>query len=204
METILKILEKLFNIKKMPTRFVCVICVCSALILFLPKPFLAKFWLNDFFEEYGKYAGIVFIVSFVFLLIVMIYLIIRTIYKNILRKRMEEGIRKAIQHLNYHEKALLREFFIHGKTTMHIPMDDDTVVGLVNKHVIYQSSNVVSVYSYRTYLIYSITETAQENLTCDMVGLPQNPAEADREWIANHRPQWAKDRSKDDYLLNSY
>ncbi|MCP9753251.1 super-infection exclusion protein B [Ferruginibacter sp. HRS2-29] len=64
-----KFLEKLFDIKKIPTKLLFVIWLSSGLILFVPQKFLTKLNLADFLKDYGKYIGIAFLVSSAFLLV---------------------------------------------------------------------------------------------------------------------------------------
>lgn len=187
-----KILEKLFNIKKIPTKLIFVLWLSSTLILFVPERFIERLNLSDFLQEYGKYIGITFIISSGFLLVTLVSSISKAINEKKMIRRVEEKILKAICRLDFHEKALLREFFINGKNTLQMPADNETVISLLNKHILYSASNVGFVYAIGMNFPYSITEFARENLTHEMIDLPKNPTEVDKQRILNERPSWAK------------
>src|SRR6266536_411183 len=198
-----KFLEKLFDIEKIPTKLLFVICLSSALILFVPERSLAKLNLTDFLKEYGKYIGIAFLISSAFLFVTLISYVGRIISRKRLTKKIKKSILKDIKYLDIHEKALLREFYINGKQTLQMPLDNDTVVGLVNKRIIYQASTAGFTYLHGVYFSYSMTEIALDNLTPELLDLPQNPSEEDKHRIASQRPSWAKEKSKLEDLYNS-
>lgn len=118
-------------------------------------------------------------------------------------KRIELKILKEIARLNVHEQAALREFYIQSKDTLEMPMLDDTIIGLQNKGVIYQASNAGPVYVHGTFFSYAITDFARENLTFQMLELPENPSEEDKNRIFNARPYWAKEQSRIEQRRNS-
>ncbi|MGI5822087.1 MAG: superinfection exclusion B family protein [Bacteroidales bacterium] len=198
-----KFLEKLFDINKIPTKLIIVIWLSSALILFVPQQFLTKLNLDGFLHDYGKFLGISFIVSSGFTLIALWTYISRLVGRRRSSKRVKESIIKDINYLDFHEKALLREFFINGKQTLQLPFDNDTVVGLVNKHIIYQASSTGFTYLHGAYFPYTISDIANKHLTSEILELPENPTEEDKRRILDNRPNWAKERSRIDDLFNS-
>lgn len=198
-----KFLIKLFDIKRIPTKLIFVIWLSSSLILFVPEQFLTKLNLQDFLKEYGKYIGISFIITSGFLIVVIFNFFVKAITSRRFKRKITQSIIKDIKCLDFHEKALLREFYINGKNTLQLPIDNDTVVGLTNKHIIYQASNTGFTYIHGAYFPYSITEIALENLTLKMLDLPENPTEDDKRRIVEERPNWAKERSRIDDLFNS-
>jgi len=198
-----KILEKLFDIKKIPTKLLFVIWLSSGLILFVPSKFLTKLSLTDFLKDYGKYIGIAFLISSAFLLVTLINYVGKLISRKRLTKKIKASILKDIKYLDVHEKALLREFYINGKQTLQMPLDNDTVVGLVNKHIIYQASSTGFTYLHGVYFPFSMTEIALDNLTSEIIDLPQNPSEEDKRRIISLRPNWAKEKSRIEDLFNS-
>jgi Super-infection exclusion protein B len=198
-----KFLEKLFDIKKIPTKFLFVIWLSSGLILFVPKKFLTKLNLTDFLKDYGKYIGIAFLISSAFLLVTLINYISRLISRKRLTKKIRNSILEDIKYLDIHEKALLREFYINNKQTLQMPLDNETVVGLINKHIIYQASSTGFTYLHGVYFTYSMTEIALDNLTPELIDLPRNPTEEDKHRIISQRPNWAKEKSRMEDLFNS-
>lgn len=197
-----KILEKLFDIKKIPTKFIFVIWLTSLFLLFFPEEFLNKLNLQEFISEFGKYIGISFLISTGFLIVTLITYFSRLISNYRLSKTIRKSILNDINYLNHHEKALLREFFLNNKQTLQLPMDDDTVTGLENKSIIYRASNTGFTYVHGAYFPYSINNIAQKNLSLKMLELPENLTEEDKIWIFENRPKWAKERTKLDNLFN--
>ena len=195
---------KLFDLNKIPTKVVLVIFLSSSLVLFLPDVFLAKLNLKDFFKEFGKYIGIFFVISLNFILVALFYYFAQKIKKFRIKKKIEKTILKRLINLGFHDKALLREFFIHCKDTLQLPVDDDTVVSLTNKGIIIQVSNTGFTYIHGSYLPFSLSKIARENLKLEMLDLPQDPTEVDKIRIMKARPNWAIGRSSFDQILNSY
>lgn len=198
-----KFLEKLFDIKKIPTKLFFVLWLSSALILFVPDHTLAKLNLKDFLTDYGKFIGIIFIISSAFLLVTLFGYLSRQISRRKIKNKAKKTVLREIYNLGFHERALLREFYINSKDTLQLPIDNDTVVGLQNKHILYQVSRTGFTYVHGAYFTYAITEFAKEHLTLEMIDLPQNPTEQDIERIRNERPTWAKEKSRFEDRFNS-
>lgn len=198
-----KFLEKLFDLKKIPTKFIFVLWLSSALILFVPQTILSKLNLKEFLSEYGKFIGITFIISSAFLVVTIINYFSNKISRRKIINQTKSTILKEINQLGFHEKALLREFYINGKDALQLPFDNDTVVALVNKHILYQASSTGFTYLHGVYFTYAITEFAKENLTLEAIDLPSNPTEEDKDRILNERPVWAKEKSRIEDRFNS-
>jgi len=198
-----KILEKLFDIKKIPTKFLFVIWLSSGLILFVPNNFLIKLNLSDFLKDYGKYIGIIFLISSTFLMVTLLYYIGSLINRYRMTKKIKDSILNDIKCLNINEKALLREFYINDKQTLQMPLDNDTVVGLVNKHIIYQASSTGFTYSHGAYFPYTMTEIAFKNLTPEMIDIPKKITDDAKLRISSQRPTWAIEKSRFENLFNS-
>ncbi len=198
-----KIIEKLFDIKKIPVKFFFVIWICSLLLLFLPAKIVEKLKLDEFIAEYGKYVGLAFIFCSAFLIVTLVSFLTKRGKSKRYIKSIEETILKSINNLDSHEKALLREFVINGKSALQLPFDNDTVQGLVNKHVIYQISDTGFAYRDGMFFSYSITGFADDHLTNNMLDIPSDISDADRDRILNSRPVWAMERAKWDNIRNA-
>jgi hypothetical protein len=185
-------LDKLFNLTKIPTQLVFVLWLSASLVLFVPERFLIRLNLNDFLEDYGKYLGIIFIICSAFLLVALINNIKNAIDRHRIITDAKHIILQSVICFNVHEKALLREFFIQNKDTLQLPFDNDTVVGLVNKHILYQASDIGFTYTYGPRFPYSITKFARKKLTNEMIDLPRNPTEEDKRMLIKNRPSWVK------------
>lgn len=194
------VLEKLFDIKRIPTKLIFVLWISSGIILFLPENLLLKLNLVEFNQEYGKYLGITFILASALLGASLFTYLLGLIKKHKNQRRFQESILASLRSLDFHEKALLREFYIHGKSTLQLPFDNDTVAGLSNKGIIYQASATGFTYSHGAYFSFSIDEFAKQHITSETLDLPNNPTDEKKQKIMNERPQWARNRSHFDSL----
>jgi Super-infection exclusion protein B len=198
-----KILLALFDLKRIPTKLILVFWLSCVLILFAPEKFLNRLNINDFMRANGKYIGVCFVLSSAFLVVVFISFLSKSIGKRKMVEKRKKEITRDLNSLDNHEKALLREFYIHGKDTLQLPMDNETVVGLANKGIIYQASSTGFTYVHGAYFPYSITEFASKNLNAQKIDLPENPTEGEKSKILNARPNWAKERQRFDDRLSS-
>ncbi|RAJ76685.1 superinfection exclusion protein B [Chitinophaga dinghuensis] len=189
-----KILEKLFDIQKVPTKIIFVICLCSAVLLFVPSNFLTKLNLSVFLSDYGKYIGITFIITLSLLVISTLNSFFKYIKNLISKRRFKKEILVELVNLNSNEKALIREFFIQDKFAIQIPIYDDTMIGLLNKGIIYQASNIGPVDLRGAVFNYSLNALVRRNLSNHLLELPSEPTDAQRNAIIAARPQWAMDQ----------
>lgn len=193
-----KLLEKLLDVKKVPTTLLLVLLFSSGVLLFAPEEFLSQLNLTEFKEEYGKYIGITFIVTSAFLSVAVFSLAFQVLRKTIWKSGFKRKIEESIRTLDPHEKALLREFFIHRKKTLDLPAFNETVIGLQNKGVINQMSSNGLVYVHGAYFSYCISDYAYRFLSSQILDLPDdpNPTESDIRRIHDNRPQWAIDKAR--------
>jgi hypothetical protein len=190
-----KLFEKLFDIKRIPSKLFLALLISCSIILFVPDIILQKLNLNDFLKEYGKFIGITFIVSLAFLIVSALNYLSKKLSYNKLIKKREKEIIKSVSSLNIHEKANLREFFIQQKSSLQLPIDDETVAGLSDKGIIYQTANIGSTYGFMLFFPYSITEFALKNLSNSLLDLPENATPENLQRILDNRPEWAKDKN---------
>lgn len=199
-----KFLQALFDFNKIPTKLILVIWVCCSLILFIPEQFLAKLNLTEFLKDYGKFIGVTFLLTSGFTFIVIWTSIVSGIRGRKLSKKIRQRVKEHLKSLDFHEKALLREFWIHGKYTLQLPFDNDTVVGLANKRIIYQASNTGFQYYHGAYFPYTISDFVLQNLTYQMIDMPENPTDQEQKRILGQRPDWAKERARIEGMMSSF
>ena len=197
-----KWIEKFFNLKEVPTKLILVLLVTSSLLLFAPDNWISNLNLTEFIGKFGKYLGITFIVCTGFMTITLISYFTKLINRKLYSFKLNRLIIESVLELDFHEKALLREFYINGKGTLQLPMNNETVVGLINKGIIYQAAPNGFVYIDGAYYIYSISKKAKFLLQSENIDLPINPSEREKEWLKENRPQWAKTKSKIESLAS--
>jgi hypothetical protein len=184
-------LSKLLGLKKIPTNFIILLWIFTGLLLYISPEVKKRFGLEEFYKDFGKYFGIVFLLSTA----TLIMLIITWIYQKINDKRLDikykSIIRDSIKNLDYHEKAVLREFYIQGKNTLKIPMDEPTVSGLISKRILLRVGNLGEMSIVGMLFSHSISKTARENLSNETLELPTGePSDFEIRKIKESRPQW--------------
>jgi hypothetical protein len=134
--------SKLFDIGKLPSKVVSLIFLVSAVLLFAPS------WLNEslrtttLVEKYGLYLGLAFLSSAVLLGLNVFIWISGHVARAMTKWRWRRDLRRAIGRLDRGEMAVLREFWIQGKQSLMLPVDEPTVAGLINKSMIGRISNL--------------------------------------------------------------
>jgi len=187
-----KILENLFDLKKIPIRVIFALWLCTCVILFVPEEIILRLNLNDFLSEYGKFTGITFLVSSSILFVSLIVYFFKIIYRLINRIKTKNSIREELNDLNLHEKAVIREFYINSKEVLQLPINDETVAGLFRKRIIYRVSEVGITNFFGIFYNFALSDFAKNEITNRLIGLPEQITEEDKNRILNERPHWAK------------
>jgi len=184
-------IKSLFDINKIPPRIIILVGVISALLLFIPNDLLNQLSLKEFKIYFSKYIGIIFISSLAFIIIIVITWIIDYINDQRLQIKLKKLIKDSINSLDPQEKTVLREFYIQHQNTLKMPLDNSTVSGLINKRIIYQVGQYGKTSLIGMLFNFSITETARELLTYEILELPINkPTENEITKLRNKRPKW--------------
>lgn len=195
-----KLIEKLFDLQKIPAQTFIILCIACSCLLFIPSNLLEQVKLTTFKESYGEFIGIIWLISIIHVAITFL----RTLVNYITRKYNMHKIKKhIIEHTNnltLHEKAILREFYIQNKDTIGMPFDDETVISLETKRIIYKVSSTGMVYDYGVIWGYAISQFAKRQLTYNKIELSQNPNQDQINWIIEHRPQWAQEQTQRENL----
>lgn len=183
--------KALFDLTKLPVKFFFLFSVLSGFILFADSKILEKIHLEKLNETYGWIIGLVFI-STTGLIIVnfVIWIFKKANYKIKFHKVKKEYIAK-LRNLDFHEKAVLREFIITQKSSIEVPIDDPTISGLIRKNILtinQQFGNGFIMNGMNASV--SMTKFVDENLLFEDIGLVENPTEEEVELIKNNRPNW--------------
>lgn len=199
-----KIIEGIFNLKKIPAKFIVVICAVSAVLLFAPETFISKLNLAKFNDEYGSYIGIIFLLSGGFTLIAILTSIYYQVRGYLLKRKIKRMVDESLLSLTFHEQAVLREFFISGKDVIELPFHDPVVVSLLNKHIVFQVSGSGLVKYGDAFFSCRITDYARKGMTYETISLPRNNDKTSTEWVFNNRPTWAKRQQQHDDMMNMW
>lgn len=182
---------KLSDIGKIPTKVVIFLFLSSTSLLFAPEAIIQRLRLQKVLDDYGMWVGVICLLSGVFLLINFGAWAIK---KRSESKKKAERMSKSIAHidnLDYGERAVLREYFLHAQETLPLPIDDAVVAGLIAKSILHQ----VGAFGERSFVgcvfPIALSDHIVPFLTPDKVGLTDPIRMEDREWIEENRPQFA-------------
>jgi hypothetical protein len=113
-------------------------------------------------------------------------------------------IKEAITQLDPVEQAILREFMLTGLSTLKIPMDNPSVVGLESKGILERVGRYGNYSLDGMMFPYRVSQTANELLTPELLGLSDFLIESDSgqfgltqegiEWLDDHRPDFVESR----------
>lgn len=187
-----KIFEKLFDFEKIPTKLILILWITSGILLFVPSEYQEKLNLTSFVQEYGRFMGITFLVTTAFLIITFISFFYNKIKENSSRKKNIRRIKSSVRNLTFSEIQILREFAILSKSTIQLPFLDESVISLENKMIIYKASNSGTVTMRGQFWPYSISEYAEPLINFEILSLPKEPTEKQKEKIFDERPNWTK------------
>ena len=184
-------ISKLFDLKKIPTKFIFLVWFISLFLIKLPKETIEKFGITEFQKDFGKYFGIALIVSSGLLVMIFFTWIYDKLNEKRLTAKYKSQIKNSILDLDFHEKSILREFYIQGKNTLKIPIDEPTISGLLNKRILYSVGNYGEMSIVGMLFNCSISKIARENLNNNVLELPNGePSKSDIQRIKNSRPNW--------------
>lgn len=183
--------SKLLDIKKIPTRYILLAWIISFLLLFFPNEIMTRINLIEFQKDFGKYFGIVFITATGLLIMLGFNWIFEKVNEQRSKTKYKKLITESISSLDPHEKAVLREYFLQEKNTLKIPIDNPTISGLITKRILYPVSQHGEMSLVGMLFNCSITETARENFTFEILELPVGePTEKEIEKLRESRPLW--------------
>ncbi len=111
--------------------------IASAIILFAPLEFVENLGIDTFQKEYRPVIGIVFVMSWSYLLAYLIWWIRGKIIARCKLRR----IRSYLHDLTPEEKHLLAPYILNDKTSQYFDYGDGVVMALINKGIIYQASS---------------------------------------------------------------
>ncbi|SDI98645.1 Superinfection exclusion protein B [Flavobacterium glycines] len=164
---------------------------------------------GTFFFYYPEYVIIVinkksdiYIYGYIAYLI-SVPIVIISVIKYILKKisyiysyySAKKQIRETILTLNANEKKVLREFYLEPQFSLEMPFDDSTVLGLIDKKILYNTSP----YSGAMFLngnlsSFQIGKYARKfiNPIIHLDCIPINATEKEKHDLLKNRPSWGR------------
>ncbi|EJF45850.1 superinfection exclusion protein B domain protein [Capnocytophaga ochracea str. Holt 25] len=98
---------------------------------------------------------------------------------------------KQLDNLDDFEKAVLREFYIEGKNSLKMPINDEVIAGLLSKNVLIYNSQ----FGNRSMAIgldfpLSINPIIEEKITNEKIDFPEEINQETKDFLLNNRPDW--------------
>lgn len=199
-------LTKLSDLHKLPTRYIGLVAIVTGALLFSPTWFLDRLHLSIVPAPYGAVIGIAFLLSSGMVLVNSFGLLFDASKRRGWSKKRKKMIEDALSQLDPVEQAVLREFMLTGVSTLKIPMDNPSVVGLESKGILERVGRYGN-YAFDGMMFpYRISATANELITPELLGLSGFLIEVDsgqfgltqegKEWIDEHRPGFVESRRR--------
>ncbi|MDY3548950.1 super-infection exclusion protein B [Riemerella anatipestifer] len=200
METLL---SKLFDLNKIPTKIIFLLAIVSGLLMFLPDTILSQLYITEFKKDYGKYFGIIFIISISFLFINLLIWIFKKINVYVFRKKISKKLMKNLNELTFAEQSVIREFFIKNEPAIKLPYDNPIVKNLINKGIVVRISDIGEQNVFAGMLFpFKLNDKLKDKITDEILGLDTSKTDEENlDFAFANRPNWAKELDRIDEIL---
>ena len=201
METLL---SKLFDLNKIPTKIIFLLAIVSGLLMFLPETVLNQLSITEFKNEYGKYFGIIFIISIAFLLINLLIWLFKKVNYYLYRNNISKKLIKNLKELSSAEQSVLREFFIKNEPAIKLPYDNPIVKNLIDKGIVVRISNIGEQNVFVGMLFpFKLNDIIKSKITEELLGIDISKTNEEiQNFIYLNRPNWTKKLERIDDMLN--
>lgn len=191
LESMNELISKIFDVLKSPKLLVWT-ALTSALLLYLPASVVPYHGFSDLKNQYGIWGLLILIGSISMLAIEFVIYLHKCVKKKTYFNQNREKIKNRLESLSDNEKSIIREFDIQGQRLIKMPIDNPHVVSLNNDGIIKLSKRIIEFHSGNPLGLFSVSETASEFITEELLGFPQEgPTPENIERIQRLRPYWA-------------
>jgi hypothetical protein len=197
-------IEKIIAIFKLPLKTIVVISVICGLILFLPTEFLEKMKLSELVSEYGKYFGIIFLITFCYSVVAFIILFWKNVKKWKMKKDYITTACKALTELTNPEIYLLREFLIQDKDVIEVPYESTEFTSLYNKGILVIASKKMRSFIFGHFISVTINPEIKKFITEDVLKLSKNPTQKDVDEVMQSRPNFLTSLNYINNLMDNF
>lgn len=132
-----KYFTAIFDLTKLPSLLCLVIAMAGTFFFYFPEYVIID--INKKSDIY-IYGYIAYLVSVPIVLISIVKFIFKKIVYEFRYYSAKKEIRETILSLNTSEKRVLREFYLVPQFSLEMPFDDSTVLGLIDKKILYNTS----------------------------------------------------------------
>ncbi|MCH4292934.1 superinfection exclusion B family protein [Shewanella sp. 3B26] len=166
--------------------------IASASLKFAPADWLALLHLDAWAATNSAFVGLGLIVSIAFFVALLANFLLDEAIGYLGTKRKKEIIEHKVQLLDPAERALLREFFLQGKTILTLPVDELAVRSLVDTNILECLGNIKHYAIQGSTADYKISMLARVYLNRSVLRLPNGElSQEDMQNLIKARPGFA-------------
>ena len=191
----MKFLEALFDPRRLPAWLAVTAALGSGFLLLAGPPLLRAFDLEALRAEHGPLLGLVFLGSCAFLALSLVASLARRVATS---RRMQ--IRADA--LDTAEQAVLREFFLQGRNTIAVPVNDLAVAGLLTEGVLAQVGGHMQPTPKGLVAAVRMDPAFRSHVEPGAIGLTSwSPAEGERRRLLQARPAFVGEVARWDAIF---
>ncbi len=190
-----KYIKALFDFTKLPTKLFLLLAFVGGFILFFDQKILDdKMFLNGLKAQYGWIVGLVFIISVSFSLLNFFIWIINSILSWFAKKKRVNYIKTQVAQLDSFEQSVLREFILQGKKSIEMPIDDETVSGLISQGILVKNTQLGGSFIMNGMNVsLRINHLVEKVMLTEHVGINNPPTDEQILFAKQNRPPWIRD-----------
>jgi len=196
-------IKGIFDINKIPTKIFFIVAIVGTFIFYAPNDLVLIKFNKD--SDLKIYIYVIYLLCtgiFIINCVTGIFDFLKSkIQSYFYAKELNKHNKDVIDNLDKFERAVLREFYIYKKNTLNFPYDDAIIKGLVDKKVLYFSSQ------FGTHIVLSgrnstfkINHIIKKIIDIERdLDFPNNPNLTEQNYLLRNRPHWT---TNDIYFKN--
>lgn len=187
-----KYFTAIFDLTKLPSLLCLVIAMTGTFFFYFPEYVIID--INKKSDIY-IYGYIAYLVSVPIVLISIVKFIFKKISYECRYYSAKKKIRETIVSLNPSEKRVLREFYLEPQFSLEMPFDDSTVLGLIDKKILYNTSPYGgAMFLNGNFSSYQIGEYARKfiNPIVHLGCISMDATEQEMYELLEDRPRWGR------------
>ncbi|MGO4821418.1 MULTISPECIES: super-infection exclusion protein B [unclassified Flavobacterium] len=187
-----KYFTAIFDLTKLPSLLCLVIAMAGTFFFYYPEYVIID--INKKSDVY-IYGYIAYLVSIPIVLISIVKFVFKKIGDEYRYYSAKKEIRETILSLNASEKRVLREFYIEPQFSLEMPFDDSTVLGLIDKKILYNTSPYGGAMFLNGNLSsYQIGKYARKyiNPIVHLGCIPMDATDQEKYDLLQNRPNWGR------------
>lgn len=183
-----KIFQQLIKFLELPLKIVAFLTILSGVFFFLPSSIRTYLLMTDFYNVFGSFIGPFFVASLLYVLFILFNKLFQYIGRSIKEKKRVKTILLSLEALSIKEIVVLREFFFQGSDVITVVMEDEGVMGLLNKGIIDVVYNPSVRYVFGTIIQVKLNEEVRKHISYELLKLKKDITAKDRQRYELERP----------------